>query len=262
MEINDKTAIVTGAYGAIGLAIAGGLAARGYRVILVGRDESRLAKARATIIQQTSNPKIFIEVADLGLQKEIIEFSRRWQGPLHLLVNNAATGPRRRTETTEGIEVQWATNVLGYFWMIKYFQPFMESRDDARIVNVASYWAGGMDLNDPEFKSRPYDNDAAYRQAKQANRMLSVAFSERLKSLGITVNACHPGDVNSKLSNAFGFGGSESPEEGAATPLYLSLSEELVGITGQYYEHRKPVVCQFSRDHQTVERLFEVCNQY
>ena len=180
---------------------------------------------------------------------------------MHLLVNNAATAPHKRTETSEGIEVQWATNVLGYFWMIEYFQPFMDGQSGARIVNVASYWAGGMDLNDPEFKSRSYDNDVAYRQAKQANRMLSVAFSERLKSKGITVNACHPGDVNSKLSNAFGFGGSESPEQGAVTPLFLSLSEEVHRVTGKYYEHMKPVACPFSRDHEAIERLYDICNQ-
>jgi NAD(P)-dependent dehydrogenase (short-subunit alcohol dehydrogenase family) len=144
--------------------------------------------------------------------------------------------------------------------MMKYFHPYMEHQPDARIVNVASYWAGGMNLSDPEFKSRPYDNDVAYRQAKQANRMLSAAFSERLKSRGIAVNACHPGDVNSKLSNAFGFGGSESPEQGAATPLYLALSAEVRGITGKYYEHLKPVSCAFSGDHQVNERLFELCS--
>jgi len=261
MEIRQKAAIVTGAYGAIGQAIASGIASKGFRVTLVGRDKSHLEKARATIIQRTANPEIFIEVVNLGLHQEILEFSRRWDGPLNLLVNNAATAPRKRTETSEGIEVQWATNVLGYFWMIKYFQSFMDGQPGARIVNVASYWAGGMDLNDPEFKSRPYDNDVAYRQAKQANRMLSVAFSERLTLKGITVNACHPGDVNSKLSNAFGFGGSESPEQGAATPLFLSLSEEVSGVTGKYYEHLKPVTCSFSRDHEGIDQLYNICNQ-
>lgn len=261
MQNNQRNAIVTGAYGAIGQAIAGGIAVKGFRVTLVGRDRMRLEKVKNALIQRTLNPEIFIEVVDLALQREILEFSRRWEGPLHLLVNNAATAPRNRTETPEGIEVQWATNVLGYFWMIKYFQPFMSGLPNARIVNVASYWAGGLDLSDLEFKTRIYNNDAAYRQAKQANRMLSVAFSERLKSKGITVNACHPGDVNSKLSNVFGFGGSESPEQGAATPLFLSLSEEVSGITGKYYEHLEPAACPFSRDHHAIDRLFDLCNQ-
>lgn len=259
MNNHQKNAIITGAYGAIGLAIAQGVAAKGFRVTLVGRDEARLEKAREAVVQRSSNSEIFAEVVDLGLNHEIIAFSRRWRHPLHLLVNNAATAPRKRTVTSEGIEVQWATNVLGYFWMVQYFHSFMAGVHDARIVNVASYWAGGLDFNDPEFRSRPYDNDVAYRQAKQANRMISASFSERLKSTGVTVNACHPGDVNSKLSNAFGFGGTESPEQGAATPLYLSLSEELAGITGKYFEHEKPVACQFSKNGQVNDQLFEIC---
>jgi NAD(P)-dependent dehydrogenase (short-subunit alcohol dehydrogenase family) len=261
MHNHQKTAIITGAYGAIGQAIAEGIAASGFRVTLVGRDKTRLEKARTTIMQRTSNPEILFDVVDLGLQHEILEFSRRWKGPLHLLVNNAATAPRERIETSEGIETQWATNVLGYFWMINYFHPFMENLQDPRIVNVASYWAGGMDLTDLEFKTRTYNNDAAYRQAKQANRMISVAFAERLRPKGITVNSCHPGDVNSKLSNAFGFGGSESPEQGAATPLFLSLSDEVIGITGKYYEHLKPAPCSFSRDHPAIEQLYVHCAQ-
>lgn len=258
MPENQKNAIVTGAYGAIGKAIAQGIAANGFRVTLVGRDPEQLGKVQKSLIRSTSNPEIFYEVADLSLQTDIIALSRRWKGPLHLLVNNAATAPRKRTETVEGIEVQWATNVLGYFWMTGCFQQFMEG-NGARIVNVASYWAGGMDLGDPEFKTRKYDNDTAYRQAKQADRMLSAAFSGRLLSKGIMVNACHPGDVNSKLSNAFGFGGSESPEEGAATPLYLALSADVHGITGKYFEHLKPVECHFSRDTDAVEELWELC---
>ncbi len=261
MPNHPKNAIITGAYGAIGMAISEGISSRGFRVTLVGRDMVRLEQARRTLSERSSNPGIFTEVVDLSSQKEIIEFSRRWTGPLDLLVNNAATAPRRRTETPGGIEVQWATNVLGYFWMMNYFHRFMEGREDARIVNVASYWAGGLDLADPEFCHRPYDNDVAYRQAKQANRMLSFAFSGRLKADGITVNSCHPGDVNSKLSNAFGFGGSESPEQGAETPLFLALSQEVSGITGRYYEHLRQVTCLFSTDADAIEMLFDLCNQ-
>ncbi|MCX6266217.1 MAG: SDR family NAD(P)-dependent oxidoreductase [Bacteroidetes bacterium] len=256
----QKNAIITGAYGAIGQAIAMGVAAKGFRVTLVGRDNKQLERVQKLLIQSSSNPSIFIEIVDLSLQKEIVEFSKRWSGKLALLINNAATAPRKRTETSEGIEVQWATNVLGYFWMIHYFSPFLENLSDARIVNVASYWAGGMNMRDPEFKSRAYNNDEAYRQAKQANRMLSAAFAGRLKSKGIAVNSCHPGDVNSKLSNAFGFGGSESPAEGAATPLFLSLSEEVGKITGKYYEHMKPVACPFSKDQAMIEELFHQCS--
>jgi NAD(P)-dependent dehydrogenase (short-subunit alcohol dehydrogenase family) len=261
VHTDKRTAIVTGAYGAIGQAICEGIAGKGFELTMVGRDRSRLQKTQSFLVQRTGNQHIFYEVVDLSSQSEISGFSRRWKKPLNLLVNNAATAPLKRTETRDGIEMQWAANVLGYFWMISYFHAFMEGCNHPRIVNVASYWAGGMDLTDPEFRKRPYDNDIAYRQAKQANRMLTVAFSERLNGKGITVNACHPGDVNSKLSNAFGFGGSESPEEGAATPLFLSLSDQVRDVTGKYFEHLVQVKCPFVQDKPMVERLFSLCSQ-
>ncbi len=260
--MNQKNAIVTGAYGAIGQAIAEGIAAQRFRVTLAGRDRASLEKTQNLLRKRSFNPDIFIEVVDLSSRQEISDFSKRWGNPLSLLVNNAATAPRQRTENGEGVEMQWAVNVLGYVRMIRCFEPFMEDNTGARIVNVASYWAGGLDMRDPEFKTRRYDNDVAYRQAKQANRMLSAAFAGRLQSRGITVNSCHPGDVNSKLSNSFGFGGSESPAQGAATPLYLALSEEVKGITGKYFEHLRQERCQFSLDPQAVEELYQLCNAY
>jgi NAD(P)-dependent dehydrogenase (short-subunit alcohol dehydrogenase family) len=132
----------------------------------------------------------------------------------------------------------------------------------ARIINVASYWAGGLDLADLEFKQRPYNNDAAYRQSKQADRMLSVAFARRLQPLGITVNACHSGDVSSALSNDLGFGGHQSADAGAKTPVWLAVSEAGVRHTGKYFEHQREVSCPFARDPATVEALYAACQSY
>ena len=129
-------------------------------------------------------------------------------------------------------------------------------------MNVASYWAGGLDLNDLEFRRRSYHNDAAYRQSKQANRMLTVAFAHRLAGQGITVNACHPGDVNSVLSNNLGFGGHQSPDEGARTPVWLATSQVGESTTGRYFEQMRDVKCRFGRDRAAVEALFEACGAY
>lgn len=98
-----------------------------------------------------------------------------------MLINNAACTPRTRQETPEGIELQFATNVLGYYWLIDGFTEILKASAPARVINVASYWAGGLDISDLEFKRRSYDNGKAYRQSKQANRMLSAAFAEKLK---------------------------------------------------------------------------------
>lgn len=257
-----RTAIVTGAYGAIGKAISEGLASKGYRLVMVGRDESALRRACDDLVAGTGNKEIDWRAVDLSQKKEIERFAQEWKGPLHVLVNNAAATPRNRQETPQGIDMQFATNVLGYFWMINTMSPHMDNLKDARIVNVASYWAGDMDLDDLEFTRRRYDNDTAYRQSKQANRMLTVAFAERLKNRNIAVFAAHPGDVRSKLSNNLGYGGWESPGQGAATPLFCATDESLKGKTGKYYSHQQEERCSFSSDHQAVEKLYSICSGY
>ena len=260
---NARTAIVTGATGAIGKAIARQIAATpGYRVVLIGRDRRRTDQATQEIIRSTGNEDVRYEIVDLSRRSEIEALAGRWSGPLHVLVNNAGATPRRRLETPEGIELQWATNVLGYFWLTLAFQEQLIQAAPARVVNVASYWAGNLDLADPEFKRRRYDNGLAYRQSKQANRMLSVAFAQRLRPHNVTVNVCHPGDVNSKLSNDLGFGGSESPDQGARTPVWLAVDPAVEGQTGLYYEHMRAAPDRFAQDKAAVEALYELCLGY
>lgn len=254
-----KNVIVTGAYGQIGKAISRQLAGSGYNVTMVGRDHNKLQSAREEISREVPGSDVDIAVVDLSLQKDIRRFAEDWVKPLHVLINNAGTTPVERRETEEGIEVQWATNVLGYFWLTKFLTCIMNSSAPARVINVASYYAGGLDLDDPEFKKRKYNNDAAYQQSKQADRMLTVAFAEKLAALGITVNSCHPGDVNSKLSNNLGYHGGMSPDQGAATPVWLATDPSVEKITGKFFAQKKEQWCEFSHDKNSIERLFRIC---
>lgn len=258
-----RVAAVTGATGAIGKAIAEGIAALpGYQVILLVRNPAAASLAVSDIKRATGNPAVRYELVDVSRRQSIVALAARWSGPLHVLVNNAAVTPPRREETPEGIELQFATNVLGYFWLTQLLAAVMQRSAPSRIVNVASYWAGGLEVSDLEFKRRPYTNGAAYRQSKQANRMLSVAFANKLRPLGITVNACHPDDVGSKLSNNLGFGGHETPWQGAKTPVWLATDPSIGERTGEYYEHLHRVRCTFSGDQGAVEALFQACQGY
>ncbi|TAK62468.1 SDR family NAD(P)-dependent oxidoreductase [Methylobacter sp.] len=255
--------LVTGATGAIGKVIARQLAANpNAEVVLVCRNSAKAEQTATDIVAATGNPKVRFELADLSRLKEIQNLAERWTGPLHALINNAACAPLARQETPEGIEMQFATNVLSYFWLIEAFSDILKASAPARIVNVASYWAGGLNLNDLEFSRRRYDNDSAYRQSKQANRMLTAAFSEKLQPFGISVNACHPGDVNSKLSNDLGFGGHETPDQGAETPVWLATHPIGMETTGRYYERKHEVDCGYIRDRQAADTLYRTCLDY
>jgi len=258
--MENQVAIVTGATGAIGKAIARQIANEpGYEVVLLCRDEGKAKKAVNEISQTTGNSQVRYELVDVSRRSSIQAVAQRWHGPLHVLVNNAAVTPRSRRETPEGIELQFATNVLGYVWMIDAFSEYLKDSAPARVVNVASYWAGDLDLNDLEFKRRRYNNNQAYRQSKQANRMLTVAQAEKLKPYNISVNACHPGDVNSKLSNNLGFGGHDSPDEGARTPVWLATNAIGQQETGKYFERMREVRCSFGENKQAVTGLYTAC---
>jgi NAD(P)-dependent dehydrogenase (short-subunit alcohol dehydrogenase family) len=260
---SNRIVLVTGATGTIGKAIARQIAARpSYEVVLAVRNEDKARQAVREIIQATGNDRVRYELVDVSRQSSIQALAERWQGPLHGLVNNAAITPRSRQETPEGIELQFATNVLGYFWMIQAFSQILKQSTPARVVNVASNYAGDLDLSDLEFKRRYYNNNAAYRQSKQANRMLTVAQAERLKADGVTVNVCHPGGVNSALSNNLGFGGSESPDEGARTPVWLATEPIGQQQTGKYFAGLHEVRCRFGEDKAGVAALYQACLRY
>jgi retinol dehydrogenase-13 len=256
-----KTAIVTGAYGVIGTEISRDMVVAGYQTAIVGRNIKKLEKLKDTLLSEFDGASVEVLPIDLSRKDAIFEVARNFDYPLAVLINNAATTPPGREENEDGIELQWATNVLGYYWMIRAFEANLRKAKNGRIVNVASYWAGGLDLEDPEFKQRPYNNNAAYRQSKQADRMLAYGFAEEFGD-DIAVNACHPGDANSKLSNNLGFGGSESAAQSAATPLFLALHKDAAGITGGYFAYSRQANCQFKNDASMISELMQLCSKY
>lgn len=256
-----KNVIVTGAYGTIGKEIAKGLGENGYNVLLVGKNKERLSELKLSLDSCNYRGSMKTCSVDLSDKVDIFNFANSVKHEIDVIINNAATAPRKRIENSSGIEMQWATNVLGYYWMIMAFESHLLESERPRVVNVASYWAGGLNLDDPEFKSRRYDNDLAYRQSKHADRMLSYGLANVYKNK-ISINACHPGDANSKLSNDLGFGGSETARQAASTPLLLATSSLGADHSGEYFEHGRLTKCRFKEQKDLVKRLLEICRDY
>ncbi len=258
--MTKQNVLITGATGAIGKSIASMIALKpNYHVFIVARNPEKGETCLAQIKKLSENEQVSLLIADLSRKEDIQSLANKWKEPLHILINNAAIAPPRRKETKEGLEMQFATNVLSYFWMTELFRNKMEI-DSGRVVNVASYWAGGLDLKDLEFKKRSYDNDHAYRQSKQANRMLSAALAEKFPH--IAINSCHPGDVSSQLSSDLGFGGYETPEQGAKTPLWLATDSAGLDNSGKYFERMREIRCPFCQDSEAVKELYEICSTY
>ncbi len=258
-EERRKVAVVTGANGAIGQAICLGMARKGFEVVMVCRDLERGRHVADQVAMAETSAILRTEIVDLSRRSEVGAFAERWKGPLTVLINNAAIAPPQRRVTPEGLELVFATNVLSYVWMMRGFEKILRASAPARVVNVASYWAGDLDLADLQFRRRPYDNDMAYRQSKQANRMLTVAYAGRWSAREITVNSCHPGDVPSALSHSLGFGGGDTAEQAADTPVWLATEPKLYGVTGKYFARRQEQTCEFASNRQAIAALDDMC---
>jgi NAD(P)-dependent dehydrogenase (short-subunit alcohol dehydrogenase family) len=259
---SGRTCLVTGASSGIGKEIARGLARQGDRVLLGCRNGERGEAARRDIVRTTGNQAVELLIVDVSSQASLREAAQSLptsRPELHVLVNNAGIWSRDRRESEDGIELTWATNMLGYFLLTDLMLDRIRASAPARIVNVGSELAGGLDLEDVEFKRRRYDGTAAYSQSKQANRMFTWALDRRLPGSGVTANAMHPGAVDTKLlRQAFGNVRARTPEEGADTAVWLASSPEVDGLSGRWWTDRRERRCRF-RNEPEEERLWDLC---
>jgi NAD(P)-dependent dehydrogenase (short-subunit alcohol dehydrogenase family) len=92
--------------------------------------------------------------------------------------------------------------------------------------------------------------------------MLTVAVAERLAGSRVTVNVCHPGDVESTLSRNLGFGGHETAEQAARTPVWLATEPIGARVSGRYFEHQREVSCRFGAERGAAEALYRICQGY
>jgi NAD(P)-dependent dehydrogenase (short-subunit alcohol dehydrogenase family) len=261
---HGRLCLVTGANTGIGFEVARGLARDGFRVVLACRDRAKGEAARSAIASETRNPDVELLVVDLASQKSIRsaaqEFSRKHDA-LDVLINNAGTTSSKRRESPEGVEITFATNVLGYHLLTFQLLELLQRAPAARVINTASMMAYGLDLDDVNFKRRRYSASAAYAQSKQADRMLTWALARRLADTSVTANALHPGAVNTALLRAMSPGSSGiTPAEGADTAIWLATSPEVAGVSGRLWVRRRETPCEF-RGRDNEEALWSLCER-
>ncbi|MDP2361280.1 MAG: SDR family NAD(P)-dependent oxidoreductase [bacterium] len=274
------TVLITGANSGIGREIAFQLAARGARLILACRDGEAGARAVEDIRWEHEHASVELRQVDVASRESIrtLAFRLRREGrPLDVLVNNAGVHVPGRRPSPDGVELTFATNVLGYFLtsleLLDLLEAGAEGRGGrpARIVNVASTFALAPDLEDLQFEHHPFDGSRAYAQSKACNRMLTRALARRVVARGVTVNAMAPGLVQTGLFRevgpltrlalrAAGLFRGRTVQQGADTAVWLATDPGLDGATGGFYQRRQEVSCQF-RDEEREERLWSLCEE-
>jgi NAD(P)-dependent dehydrogenase (short-subunit alcohol dehydrogenase family) len=209
---SGKTAIITGGNSGIGYDTALELARKGATVVIACRSVDKGRNAQRRIESEVPEAKVSVEALDLASQASIHDFARNYLGsgrPLHLLINNAGVmALPKRTETADGFEMQFGTNVLGHFALTGLLLPAMvaTARDSTaasvRVVTLASiaHQQGHIVLNDLQ-QEKNYAPWGAYRQSKLADLMIALELDRRLRDCGSPVVsvAAHPGVANTNL---------------------------------------------------------------
>lgn len=272
-SMKDKVCLVTGATAGIGFITARELARAGADVLLVGRTPQSAGEAARKIREAVADSDVEPLAADLSSQAAIRRLAadvRRRTGRVDVLVNNAGGIFLDRTETMDGVETTFAVNHLAPFLLTNLLLPLLRAAPSARIVNVASGAHRGVSLKFDDLEGRNhYGGWRAYQRSKLANILFTRELARRLSGESITVNALHPGYVRTEifrdatwkgsvmrvLANVFAL----TPEQGAATTIYLATSPEVAGVNGEYFVRCKPArSSRASQDDEAARRLWEM----
>jgi NAD(P)-dependent dehydrogenase (short-subunit alcohol dehydrogenase family) len=189
-----RTVVVTGANSGLGLVTARELARAGARVVLAVRDVARGELAAAEIDGDLAVRRL--DLADLG---SVRSFAGEWTGDIDVLVNNAGIMMVPPGVTADGFELQFGTNHLGHFALTNLLLPHVTDR----VVTVSSglHRSGHIDLDDLNWRTRPYSDTGAYAQSKLANLLFTLELQRRLTAggSGVRALAAHPGYAATNL---------------------------------------------------------------
>ncbi|PZF87544.1 SDR family NAD(P)-dependent oxidoreductase [Micromonospora deserti] len=287
IDLTGRRAVVTGGGSGIGVETGRALAAAGAEVTLAVRRLDQGQRAAAEITASTGNDRVLVAPLDLADLASVAALVATWDGPLHILVNNAGIMASPETRTPQGWEMQFATNHLGHFALTTGLHRALAAAGGARVVSVSSaaHLRSPVVFEDIHFERRPYDPWEAYGQSKTANVLFAVEATRRWGDDGILANALMPGAIRTNLQRyiseeeldrmrAQSGGGAaywKTPEQGAATSVLVATSPLLDGVGGRYFEDCQEAgpnqpgtrtgYAPYAMDAEAAQRLWQVSEE-
>lgn len=277
-SIEGKRVIVTGGNGGIGYETARRLLADGALVTLLVRSLERGEAAAERMERETGRRPELVQ-GDLSRRESIAsaaaEILERYPR-IDVLINNAGAWFDERHESDDGLELTFALNHMGYFRLTSALLDRLKESRPSRIINVASaaHRRARLDFDDLQH-ARSYRSFMVYSESKLANIYFTRYLARRLKGSGVTVNALHPGFVDSGFGeNNAGFRLGPlvlkilasliavSPVKGAETSIWLAESPAVEGVSGAYFSDCREVrPARRALDDEAAERLWEISEE-
>lgn len=268
--MDNKICLVTGATSGVGKVIALELAKRKAYVILVARNREKGESVKADIVKASGNKNVDILMCDLSSQKSIRDAAAEFRSKydrLHRHINNAAVVPAKKTITVDGMEIQLAVNHLSYFLLTHELLNLLKDGAPSRVCNTGSevHKRASIDVNDLQSAKR-YKPMRAYAMTKLLNMHFTHELARKLEGSGIAVYAWSPGWTATGISRDYGAitrfimnKMAKTPEEGAATGIYVATSPDLEGKTGTYYYNLQETrAAESSYDIETSKRIWKI----
>jgi len=269
--MNGKTVVITGATSGIGEVAADRLAAKGARIVFIARDPKRgeeSLKHLNAIAPGQPHKAYYADLSRLSEMKRVGAEIAAAEPAIDVLINNAGAAFTTRQVTEDGLEKTFALNHMSYFVLTELLRPRLSR--GSRIVSTASTAHRGAHLDFDDLQSeRRYSGFSVYGRSKLCNILFTRELARRLAGTGITANCLHPGFVATRFGNengglfamALGFAKNFalSPEQGAATIIYLASSPEVENTTGLYFDKCKAVTpSREAQNDADAKRLWDV----
>ena len=249
-----RTVLITGATSGIGLAAARHLAKEGHTVVVASRDQGRVEAACASLREETQNPAIHpltLNLSSLASVKEAADqlLNNHSDWAFDSLVLNAGVNVPTFQKSADGMEITFATNHLGHYYLTRLLtKRLLENAKAhqvrARVVVVSS---GTHDpANRNPIPSPVYDLEKwrlptagefnpprAYCQSKLANAMFGNDLAAQFDPQELTVAIFDPGLIMETGLVRDVVGGVVKSVLGAVVGLYLSAVHRIYGSTLQ-----------------------------
>jgi NAD(P)-dependent dehydrogenase (short-subunit alcohol dehydrogenase family) len=245
--MTTPTAVVTGASSGIGLYTALGLAGKGMRVVMVGRDPARTEAARRFVAARWPAASLTTAIADfaaLGQVRRLAGEILAANDKIDVLINNAGLFSPTYRASADGFELTFAVNHLAPFLLTNLLVNRLKASAPARIINVASRAHRGQRLDLATLARPPrHWTMQAYGRSKLCNILFTRKLAARLGGSGVSAVALHPGVVATGIGQRggiFGLGWQLMKpfmlglEEGAATSLFLATVPDPTPFHGGY----------------------------